>query len=459
MPHSPILSPDALRPLAQHILELSTANTVSVDIEHRALGTAHVARGIVEINESGDRLWLQIALRFGRRASMSLRINQIDSESLRQAVRYLEQVALEQVGDPIDIPLTVPPRTYLPNTTWYPSGVHAFDDARHAAIETLVSPLRAAGLTTSAFVGVMLRSRLHADKRGIVVAGQETDNEVTVTAWNPDGKGSGWAGQAAREWSSLDLAALSDRVIHLTKLSANPVTVEPGRRTVILDRPAVVQFVSGMGWAFSAGSAFGGGPLYDRAARRPRLGERIFDARITLSSDPNDPEGGYLPFNGSGLPLVAMRWVKPGGVLEHLAYSTEAALQHGVSPANDPPESLRLECAPRTATATVEEMIANCKDGIYVNRLAGVNSVSDSAAGMQTGVTNGGCFLIRNGKIDKPIVDLRFVESPWLMLNRVEAIGTAQRTARGYGGWPTAPTIVPPLMIRDFNFAALAAAV
>jgi len=39
-------------------------------------------------------------------------------------------------------------------------------------------------------------------------------------------------------------------------------------------------------------------------------------------------------------------------------------------------------------------------------------------------------------------------------------IGVSERTAFGYspwyGSWPIAPTIVPPLVIRDFNFTALA---
>jgi len=457
---SPVLSPDAMRALAQQIFELTTAKTESIDIEHIALGTAHVARGAVQITESGDYLRVGIGLRFGQRTSMSIDIDQIDTESLRQAVRYLERVAMEQTGDPVEIPLTIPPRTYFPNTTWHSSTVSAFNEERHAAVETLVAPVRAAGLTTSAFVGVTLRSVLHANKQGIMAVGQETDSEVAVTAWNPNGKGNGWAGQAARDWTTHDLTAVSDRAIHLTKLAANPVGFEPGRRTVILDRSAVAEFLCDMGWAFGAKLATrGGSPLYDPIAGRARLGQRIFDPRVTLSSHPNDPEGGVIPFNDYGYPVIPMRWVAPGGVLEHIAYDTNYAVQHGASPASDPPQSLRLEAIPGTPTATVEEMIANCKEGVYVNRLSQVDSVPSSILGMRTGVTNGGCFLIRNGKIQKSIVNLRFVESPWLMFNRILAIGTTQRTARGYGGWPSPPTIAPPLMIQDFNFTALAAAV
>ena len=85
---------------------------------------------------------------------------------------------------------------------------------------------------------------------------------------------------------------------------------------------------------------------------------------------------------------------------------------------------------------------------------------AQDTVGLLTGVTNGGCFVVRNGKLDKPIKNLRFVDSPWQCLDRIQAIGSSTRAAFGYapwaGGWPVDPTIVPPLMIRDFNFTALA---
>jgi len=82
---------------------------------------------------------------------------------------------------------------------------------------------------------------------------------------------------------------------------------------------------------------------------------------------------------------------------------------------------------------------------------------------MMTGITSGGCFLIKKGKIEKAIKNLRFTDSPWFFLNRLMAIGTSERSAFGYapwyGKWPLPPTIVPPLMVAEFNFTALADAV
>jgi len=455
---SPVLSPSELQALAKELLDLTSGDTASVSIDHRAMGTARVARGEIRLNESGDWLGVTLSTQFGHRVPMSLNINQLDRNRLRQAIAYVDRIAREQPGDPIETTMPIAPQHYGSNTAWKESTLAAFFDGRHAAARMLAEPVINAKLTGAAFIGVWVHSRCVANKQGLCAAGLETDAELTVTAWNADGKGRGWAGQAARDWDTLRPDHVAQEAIRLTRLAANPQVVEPGRRTAILGPAAVAQLVCKMGTAFDAQSVLeGAGPLYDRRANRVRFNERILDARLTLSSDPNDPEGGYLPFNTGAYPLVAMTWLGKGAVLENLAYRAYFAAERGITPSNDPPESFRMG----GGTTSIEEMIANCKDGIYVNRVADVEVVRDGTG--LTGVTNGGCYLIRNGKIDRSVRDFRFVESPWFFLNRLIAVGPTARASFGYspwqGGWPAAPTIVPPMMIRDFNFVALAEAV
>jgi predicted Zn-dependent protease len=271
--------------------------------------------------------------------------------------------------------------------------------------------------------------------------------------------GAGWAGQAARDWRTLDVTAVGKEALRLTQLAAHPVAVEPGRRTAILGRPAVAQLIRTIGYAFDAQATFmGQTPMYNHATHKPKLGERVTDTRLSLTSNPNDPDGGVLPFNGQAYPIIARTWIT-NGVLQNLAFSVDFAAAVGVTPASDSPDSLRLMGTPTPGATTVEEMIVHCKNGIYVNRISHVE-VLDTRSGMLTGVTSGGCFLVRDGKIEKSIKNLRILVSPWFFMNQVEAIGTSERTAFGYapwaGSWPIAPTIVPPLMVRDFNFSALA---
>jgi len=460
-PHPPVISPEQLLAIADEVLGQMASEPARIYVDHTAIGMARVAMGRVLMQDNGDRIILSIDAQFGQRRLVHLNVDQIDTASLRAVARYLDRLGREQPGDPASLTMPIAPRTYRPMTVWKTSTVDAFAERRHAAVASLVAPVLDAGFAASAFVGVSARSTGYVDKQGRRVAGHDTDAELVVTGWSNDGKASGWAGQAAREWSTMDPAAVARRSIELTQRSANPVAFEPGRYTVILDRPAVAQIVHAMGWAFDAEPTLvGGTPLFNRATKKSHLGDRIVDARISLSSDPNDPDGGYLPFTWDGAPLIPMTWIDHG-IHTNLAFKQDFAASIGYAPSNYPPGALRMQAVPSTALMSVDEMIASCKLGIYVNRISHVDGPSgDPVIGMMTGVTSGGCFLVRDGAIEKPIRNLRFLESPWLFLDRVEAIGASERSAFGYapwaGGWPIDPTIVPPLKVRDFYFNALA---
>ncbi len=468
-PDIPVLSPDSLRALTHEILDLSTADFMYVTIYHTAIGMARVSLGHVRMQDNGDKIFVNMLTRFGQRIETSMSVNQIDHKSIRQTVHYLDRLARETAGDPVSLVTAIPPRHYLANTAWQATTADAFAEARHGAVAKLVTPLLDAGLVTSAMVGVYARSRVHAGKDGLIAAGRETDAEVVATGWNPveNGRvsGSGWAGQAARDWRTIDPASVAARAIELTRRSLHPVAFEPGRRVAILDRPAVAQLVRAMGMAFDAKSTFNGQtPLYDKRTHKPTLGQRVMDPRISLMSDPNDPDGGFLPFNWQAYPLIPMTWIDHG-VHTNLAYDVGYAAEVGYTPANDAPGSLRMSNVSTGEPTTIDEMIAECKSGVYVNRFSHVESVpnDDPTVAMYTGVTSGGCFLVRDGKIEKPIKDLRFLESPWFFLNRLIAIGKSERAPFGYapwaGDWPVDPTIVPPIMVSDFNFNALSDAI
>jgi len=299
---------------------------------------------------------------------------------------------------------------------------------------------------------------LVANKQGLLAAGQSTDAEITVTSWDPKREGeavtAGWAGGAYRDWRTLDAAAIAVESARLARLSANPVRLEPGRRTTILGRPAMAQIIRAMGRDYDAAATL----MNATPLSGPPLRTQILDHRITLSLDPNDPDGGSLAFDDQGIPRRAMTWLDRGRLV-NLAYDPQFALISGVAEATEAPESLRLTAAAGTSLATEAEMIARCAEGIYVNRVADIQ-VLDERSGLLTGVTHGGCFLIQQGKIVKAVKDFRFIDSAYFFLNRLDAIGAAERTAFGYapwyGDWPVAPTIVPPVMVRDFNFSALA---
>jgi predicted Zn-dependent protease len=217
---------------------------------------------------------------------------------------------------------------------------------------------------------------------------------------------------------------------------------------------------------------------FDGAAAKNKIGQRVIDRRLRLVSDPSDALGGFPPFyeqggNGPpGLPIPAVTWIDEG-ILKTLAYTLTDGWGR---PWSEYPYSVRLESMPGISTATVDEMIAACDDGVLITRFDNV-SIVDNRAGTLSGVTRDGCFHIRHGAIDRPVKNFRFLESPLHAFNRVHMIGVAMRAALGqeaptqadfYGTfssrgrwsrWPRSPVMAPALMIEDFSLTALADAV
>ena len=85
-------------------------------------------------------------------------------------------------------------------------------------------------------------------------------------------------------------AASAQRAIEKARLSRNPVAIEPGRYTVILEPQAVGDLVQLLAFALDARSADEGRSAFSKQGGGTKIGEKIVDERVTLFSDPVDPQ-------------------------------------------------------------------------------------------------------------------------------------------------------------------------
>jgi len=467
-PRRPVFTKDQLTALSQRIIHFTTADVVSVSVTHTARVVSRMANGRVLTNDDGDELDILVCTMFGEKGMVQIRVNQLDDTMLRAAVTRAEAIARMVTGysEPVKPIQRTVQDSYVPVHLWHDDTIDAMTTTRETVIPELLETVSRAGLNAAGFLGFMARSEAALTKEGIFAFNEETDCELTITARSDDNRSSGWGGQAARSWSQIQPAAVAARAIEMAHRSANPVAVEPGRRTAILSPEAVVQLLRFLSGEFNAFPTDQGGTAFSRHPRGNKLGQHVFDSRLKMGSDPADPDGGYRPYFGSysqlGLGNPAMTWIE-GGVLKNLAYDVGWAMVKGKTYA-DIPSSFRLS----GGTTTVDEMIAQCREGIYVNRFSGVELL-DLSTGLSTGVTRDGCFLVKDGKISKSVKNFRFLESPFFFLNRIEALGVPVRATFGYtppaptndgaATWPRPPIIVPPMMVRDFNFCSLADAV
>jgi predicted Zn-dependent protease len=108
--------------------------------------------------------------------------------------------------------------------------------------------------------------------------------------------------------------------------------------------------------------------------------------------------------------------------------------------------------------ASVEELIRTTQRGLLVTRFWYIRGV-DPRTILYTGLTRDGTFLIENGRVTRPVKNLRFNESPIFMLNNLEAMGRPVRVSASEAGGPGSAVIVPPIKVRDFTFTSLSDAI
>jgi predicted Zn-dependent protease len=326
-------------------------------------------------------------------------------------------------------------------------------EARFDPVMLAIETIRKAGLSAAGFVSARPRTVGALMKDGHFEYGRTTNCRYSITARTMDGTGSGWAGWTGEDWTKADPDAMAARAIDLAQRSRNPVAVEPGRWTVVMTPEACAELVSRIGWIWSpmilgGAEADAGQTPFSKAGGGNKIGLQVLDERVTLSSDPMDPECGFVPFkyNLVIFQYLPVTWIDHG-VLKALAYSTRAeAAPHGLEAVNNQ-GALRMAGGP----TSIEEMIATTERGIYVTRFSNVDTIESTTLYM-TGVTRDGTFLIENGKITKPVKNMRFEDSPMFFLNNLEAIGPSRRVAAGD---PDFAYVMPPIKVRDFAFTSL----
>ena len=443
-----VLSREQAQAIVERAVKLSKADAVRVSVNSSRETNLRFADNQMSTSGVTTNSTIRIQSVFGKRKA-SVVTNDRSDEGLRRAVEQSEALARLAPEDPEYLG-ELPPQTYAPVNAWFDRTADLSAEDRAKAAMTALAPARAAkDLTVAGFIICNANASAIGNSAGLFAYHRGTSANSTLTARTTDGTGSGWVGSESNDWSAIDFQSVADRAIDKARRSRNPVGIEPGRYTVIFEPEATANLVSLMGGAFQARSADEGRSAFSKAGGGTRLGEKIVDERVTLLTDPADPLILGSPFDGEGMPTGKQTWVQ-NGVLNSLAYNRFWANKQGKT-ATGGAQSLRMA----SGKDTIESMIASTTRGVLVTRQWYLRPL-DARTLMYTGLTRDGTFLIENGKIARSIKNFRFNDSPLFMLNNLEGVGAAVRTAGGEGGPGVA---MPPIKVRDFNFSSSSDAV
>ncbi len=447
---APHLSRAECEAITRKVLSFSTADECRVTVNSGMRQNTRFA--VNQISTAGDDYNASVNIRsvFGKRVA-NVNVNRLDDASLRAAVQNCERIAKLAPEDPELLP-ELGPQQYRESIVWSDATASLEPEARAEAVRAITGPAQQAGLISTGYLEANAGSFAVANNKGLFAYSRSTGSAFTTTVRTPDGTGSGWAGASDNDFRRIDPRALAERAIEKARRSANPVAIEPGRYTVVLEPTAVANLVQLIGGSLNARNADEGRSFFSKAGGGNKIGEKVVDERVTLTSDPLDPRVPANTFGGDGMPNRAVTWIE-NGVVRNLAYDRFWAQRTGKEPV-----SAGGTLAMSGGTSSIEEMIASTERGILVTRFWYIRGV-DPRTILFTGLTRDGTFLIENGRVTRPVKNLRYNESPIFMLNNLLMMGRPERVSASESGGPGQAIIVPPLKVRDFNFTSTSDAI
>jgi PmbA protein len=348
--------------------------------------------------------------------------NRISPDGLADVARRAAEGASSASPDPDYTGLTEPEP--LPDVEGYDeetAALSAEEQARlaRAAIDGAAGT-GAYGYFTSGTTLLALASTtgLRAEQRMtdagalVLAAGEERSGFADATSWRV---------------GDLDPAAVGREAAEKAARTTGAREIEPAHYAAVLEPYAVADLLA----YFAFDSLSGLGLLEGRSYLTGRLGERLFDPKLSLADDPLDPRGLPKRFDFEGTPKRPVALVE-SGVARGVVWDrrTAARADHGqrtTGHAPPPeyrsfgPQPLALRMDPGDAES-LESLCELVGDGIYVTRLHYL-SVVDSREGIVTGMTRDGTFRIRDGRPAEPLVNLRFTTSVPQLLAALPGIG------------------------------------
>ena len=438
-----MLSRDQARALIDRIVKLSQADEIQVNLNDGDERNIRFADNRITTAGSTNDLSVRISSAFGKRAAVTS-TNDISDAGLEKAGRLSESLARLAPENPERMPL-LGPQTYRDINSYVSATANATAEDRARAAGIPLASARTAGDLQAAGL-LMTNSGMNAlgNNKGLFAYRASTSVDFSETVRTTDGTGSGWAGANHPDISTIDFRQVSDRAIGKARLSRNPTAIEPGQYTVILEPQAAGDLISLIGNAFDSRSAEEGRSAFAKRGGGTRLGETIVDERVTIISDPADPQLLGSPFDGEGMPLERQVWVE-NGVLKNLYSSRFWAQKQGRQPTGNA-GSLKM----LGSDQTLEQIIASTERGVLVTRFWYIRPVNARTL-LFTGLTRDGTFLVEHGKIARSVRNMRFNESPLFMLGKLDAIGQPVRISDGL--------VMPALRVRDFTFSSLSDAI
>jgi predicted Zn-dependent protease len=448
-----LLTEQEARAICEKLLSYVKADDASVGVNSENYGHLRFASNAFTTSGARENVTVGVTVWIDKKRGAAS-TNEIDDESLKATVALAEQLARISPVDREYMP-TLSKQTYKPVDGYAEATSAISATTRAKTINDVIRACEKARVIGAGFHQARASAGASATKNGNFNYERSSLVSLSMTARTVDGTSSGYFLRNHFDVAKLDIKRVAGEAIRKALDSRNPRVLEPGVYPAILEPQAVADLLGFFTFTFDARSAEEGRSPFSAPGGKTKVGEKIFDERINIYSDPWHPE---LPGSQSaqaGLPAQKIYFVR-NGVLENLTYSRFWAKQKGKEPTAGPVNSI-IESS--QAPVSVEDMIKSMDRGILLGRFWYIRGV-DPRVQLQTGLTRDGIWYIENGKIQYPVKNFRFNQSVMQLLahGNVDMIGKPERVGSSEGQGGNA-ALLPALKVKEFHFSSQSEAV
>ncbi len=288
---------------------------------------------------------------------------------------------------------------------WDDATAAATPDQRALIVEAFV---KAGGsLETAGSCSTESRIAGFANSVGQRLSGRATIATLDGIARTTTSDGSGRA--TAVSLAAIDGAAAGESAARKARDSANPTDIEPGRYEVVLEPRCVADILQ---FLFVYG--FSGRPV-EEGRSFVRLGEVQFDEAINLRDDVSDSATWGVPWDVEGTPKRRLDVVRAGVTSAILHTRRTAAAAGAESTGHAVEDADAWGALPNNpildgGTRAAADIVAGVGRGILVTDFW-YTRILDPRTQVVTGLTRNGVWLIEDGRVRRPIRNLRFTQS------------------------------------------------
>ena len=436
-----ILTEQEAKSLIDKILSFSKADEVNVTLNGGRSGNIRYARNTVSTNGETDNLSIAVTSVYGKRSGTATG-NEFNDAALEQVVRRSEEMARLAPENPEYLP-ALGPQQYGKGSNFSESTANIDPVFRVDAVLASIEACTKQKITAAGFLQDNAGFVAIGNNKGLFGYNKSTSGEFTVTARTADERGSGFGAQYFTDAKTLNTAKVTSVAIQKATASKEAKELKPEKMTVILEPQAAYDLISLLTGAMDARGADEGRTFFGKRGSGNRIGDQLFNDKVTIYSDPFSAENPGNPFAMDGRPQAKTTWIEKG-VLKNLFYTRYWAEQKKTEALPPPPGMIMAG-----TDQSLDDLIKGTDKGVLVTRLWYIRLV-DPQTLVYTGLTRDGTFYIENGQVKHAIKNFRFNESPANMLVNVEALGKPERINN---------SLIPPMKIRDFNFSSLSDAV